>query len=468
MDGMDLSAVIKFYRKVVTKEFMSALASAGDVIVRDGIYKYTLVIWLMIIQRISSDGTLSSAVEELRRGASGELLKGSRSKRVRSGKISPGTGGFSRARSRLPLRVVSATADRINNAIVASHLEQEFLGSKVYVVDGSSVRLEHSEENINAYPQCSTEKTKAHYPLARIVVATDAVTRVTLRPSVGPLHGKFAKGELELAGDVLPQIPNDSVVVADRLYGCFKFVYDVFEAKKHILTRLSTKRAHRFIGATPKDDSGEVEVTWTPSKLEAKKYTELPADAGVPGRCLWFTMHRAGFRPTLIILFTTLKIPAQQVLDMYGLRWNVEDTLRDIKSTLKMDFIHAKNPDTVQKELILGVVAYNLVRHFMAVFAKANKIPPERLSFTAFLRRINFVAPAILYSASAQNYLAAMFDKRGLLLPHRSKPRTQEPRKIWPQGDTRIFMQHSRSLERQKLSQLDFRPDYAPISDGIR
>jgi len=57
------------------------------------------------------------------------------------------------------------------------------------------------------------------------------------------------------------------------------------------------------------------------------------------------------------------------------------------KTTIKMDFIHAKTPEMVHKELTLGVVAYNLVRHFMVGFAKTHQLALARLSFPSFFAK---------------------------------------------------------------------------------
>ena len=468
MNGLGFGALLKFYRQVVNEEFISSLVSGSAVVIRDGVYKHAVVMWLMIFQRLSADGTLAQAIEELRSGVSAEYLrKVSLSSKARSGKISPATGGYARGRERLPLDMVDAVADEINAGIISTQKDDKFKGHKLFVLDGSSVRLEHSEKNLANYPQCSTEKTQAHYPLARIVVATDAITRVTLRPASGALHGSNAKGELELGTQVLPLIPEGSVVMADRFYGSFRFVYEVFQSNKQVLMRLSEKRAHRFLSQQAKADVGDIKVNWTASKLEAKKYIDLPNDAGVPGRCIWCTMRQPGFRPNKLIIFTTLDLPIEDIIEMYGLRWNVEDTLRDIKCTVKMDFIHAKSPEMVHKELVLGVVAYNLVRHFMAAFGKAHKISLEQLSFTSFLRRIRTVTPMLLLEKQATEITKrlehAFLDPRGLILPKRSKPQQAEPRKRWPKGDKRVFMRGSRAEERKILATPLFRTTY--VSD---
>ena len=66
--------MLKFYEQVVTEEFVQSVLKATGVAVRDGIFKASILIWLMIFQRLSPDHSLSAAVDELVYGESSRLL----------------------------------------------------------------------------------------------------------------------------------------------------------------------------------------------------------------------------------------------------------------------------------------------------------------------------------------------------------------------------------------------------------
>jgi hypothetical protein len=57
-----------------------------------GIYSFAVVIWLMIVQRLHTQGTLSSALQQLLQIRPGNLLPDC--KRVRDGNLSPHPGGY--------------------------------------------------------------------------------------------------------------------------------------------------------------------------------------------------------------------------------------------------------------------------------------------------------------------------------------------------------------------------------------
>ena len=51
-----------------------ALIQGTGLAVRDGVYGHAVLIWLMILKRISDTGTLTDAVETVRAGSYGDLL----------------------------------------------------------------------------------------------------------------------------------------------------------------------------------------------------------------------------------------------------------------------------------------------------------------------------------------------------------------------------------------------------------
>jgi hypothetical protein len=58
----------------------------------------------------------------------------------------------------------------------------------------------------------------------------------------------------------------------------------------------------------------------------------LPEQAAVSGRLI---VCANPSRPhELLYLFTTLELPVAEIVDIYGLRWNVETDLRSLKRTV--------------------------------------------------------------------------------------------------------------------------------------
>jgi hypothetical protein len=143
--------------------------------------------------------------------------------------------------------------------------------------------------------------------------------------------------------------------------------------------------------------------------------------------------HGAAF---LLALFTTLELPADEVVQLYGLRWNVETDLRSLKGTLRLEQITCTTPDMVAKEIDMAMMAYNLVRATTYVAAQQAGLTPRDFSFTRVRNVINAFIPLI---AAAQDARQAqelcdkmMYYVGQAKLPKRRRKRPSYPREVWP------------------------------------
>ena len=85
-----------------------------------------------------------------------------------------------------------------------------------------------------------------------------------------------------------------------------------------------------------------------------------------------------------LYLFTTLDLPADEIVQLYARRWNIETDLRSLKRTVRLHHINAKSDDMLEKELLIAMAAYNFVRAVMCMAARPSRIDPRQLSFAGF------------------------------------------------------------------------------------
>lgn len=85
------------------------------------------------------------------------------------------------------------------------------------------------------------------------------------------------------------------------------------------------------------------------------------------------------------ILVTTMldhrRVRKAELSRLYGLRWNVELDLRNIKTTLGMDVLSCQTPQMNEKEMWVHLLAYNLIRLLMTQAALDAGVHPRELSF---------------------------------------------------------------------------------------
>src|SRR5207302_9957938 len=115
-----------------------------------GIDSLAVVVWWMMWQRLDGRGSLATAVQQVVQGALGDLVPPE--KRVVEKRVSSHTGALSRARTRLPLEAAEAVCDQVFATLIQSAQAHGDLLSRLFLVDGSSMRLPHTPALEKAYP----------------------------------------------------------------------------------------------------------------------------------------------------------------------------------------------------------------------------------------------------------------------------------------------------------------------------
>ena len=80
-------------------------------------------------------------------------------------------------------------------------------------------------------------------------------------------------------------------------------------------------------------------------------------------------------------LLDPLAYPAKSLVALYARRWHLELALRHLKTTMGMELLRCQTPDMTEKELLVYLVAYNLIRCLMAEAVALAGVEMERLSF---------------------------------------------------------------------------------------
>jgi len=235
----------------------------------------------------------------------------------------------------------------------------------MFLLDGTSILLPHSEESVPAYPPARNQHGASHWPVMRVVVAHDVVSALAVRPRWGPMYGDHAVSEQELAKDVMGRLPAGCGVMGDRNFGVFSMAYHAGQQNHPCLFRLTKSRANKLNGGMLPCAKTDKRIRWIPSRDDLRSNPEIPADAWVEGRLLVFKI-RTGGKPQKLYLFTALDLPADQILSLYGYRWNIETDLRSLKREVRLHMLDAGSPAMAEKELVLSITAVQISRRALS------------------------------------------------------------------------------------------------------
>src|SRR5437879_4734871 len=184
MNDPKIHSILELYQDIITVSCAQEMQRQCGSKVRRGIYCTRVVVWMMMLQRLY-DATLAAAVQLLIGGIAQPLME--HCQRVEQWNVSSRTGGYCRARGRLSKLLCSEVSGEILQQL------RQRLGTTcgeppVYVIDGSSLELEHSPELLRSYPVAENQHGKSHWPVLRILAAHELQTGLAEPPCWGPMY----------------------------------------------------------------------------------------------------------------------------------------------------------------------------------------------------------------------------------------------------------------------------------------
>jgi hypothetical protein len=362
---------------LLTAEHLARIITAESGTTRDRVFTPAVTVATFLGQVLGDDHSCQAAVGRLIAWRAARGLP----------PCSPDTGGYSKARQRLPEavlpRLARDTADRLQDQAPADWL---WHGRRVVLVDGTCASMPDTPENQAAYPQHGGQELGCGFPIARLVVLLSLATGVVLDAAVGPRKGKLS-GEDALLRALHGRLRPGDVAVADRYYSSFHEVALLLSQGVDVVMRQHCGRSTDFRRGARLGREDHL-VVWRrrrsrPPWMTREEFAALPRELVM--RELRVRVARRGFRTRSFVVVTTLldpeAFPPAELADVYRWRSNAELDIRSIKQTMKMDVLRCKTPEMVLKEIWAHLLGYNLVRGVMAEAARRHGVSPRRLSF---------------------------------------------------------------------------------------
>jgi len=185
------------------------------------VYKTSVVLWLMLYQRLNPKSSLRDAVLHFKETAPDELKT---NKRRRDGSLSTKTSTYSDARHRLTLKTALWFEERVSSSIVNSTLPS-FNEQRVFLIDGTTFTLAPIAELQREYPPASNQHGEGVWPIANVVLAHELSSGAAMPPEIGAMYGQNAVSETRLAQTLMKRLPTCSIIMADAGFGIFSTAY---------------------------------------------------------------------------------------------------------------------------------------------------------------------------------------------------------------------------------------------------
>lgn len=302
----------------------------------------------------------------------------------------PTTSAVTKARDRLGVAPVRHLWQRSAGEWGRSSPGLIFHGRRVKALDGSTFKTPDTAENREHFGKPGASRGQAAYPQMRAALLVDIGARLV----EAERHAPYQACEIQLARELLSQITAGWLVLLDRHFLAYDFLWDLHARGADLLVRVPDNIKPRLVRRLgPGDAIVEVSIP----RHYRRERPDMPR--------IW-VLRMISYRPAggkeTIRLFTTLideSITRDELAALYHERWEEESVIDEIKTHLcgcqtvnQAVVFRSRTPARVEQEWYGLLLAYNAVRKLMSAAACAVDLCPCRLSFTGAVERLREAA----------------------------------------------------------------------------
>ena len=292
-----------------------------------------------------------------------------------------GKSGISQARSRLGPEPVKA----LYEAVVAPIAQAQTKGAwyrqwRLMSLDGSTLDVADTADNDKTFGRPGVSRGNSAYPKIRFVALLENGTHVLWAAHLD----KYSTDELTLAEDVVPALQKGMLCLADRFFPSYK------------LWRKAAKTGADLLWRTRRNARLEVDQRFPDGSYRSRIYPTTSDRRNernaIVVRVIDYHLDEVPDAEPLYRLITTILdhrlAPAQELAALYHQRWEIENSLDELKTHLRgaQIVLRSKTPELVQQEFYGLLMAHFAIRGLMHEAALRADEDPDRLSFLHSVR----------------------------------------------------------------------------------
>lgn len=231
-------------------------------------------------------------------------------------------------------------------------------GYHVYAVDGSTIQIPESEENLKFFGS-NPNKNKRDTPLASVSVLYDVMNDILVDVMLKPYrYNERSAAQEHVTGSA---IPRKTVVLFDRGY------------PSESLFRFLNKQGIFFLMRVPKTFKKAISTcTDTLFTYPAKKQEDT-----LTLRSIAFPLEN-GVTEQLVTNLLSSDLNVAQFGHLYSLRWGIESKYRELKNRWEIENFNSIKPISIQQEFYASMLLSNL----SAIIKTEADLVIERRSIT--------------------------------------------------------------------------------------
>jgi len=285
--------------------------------------------------------------------------------------ISENTAAYSKARDRVEQGLVdsvyAATAHSEGLGCV-----KPWHGRTVYNTDGTYFQMQDTPQIPEKYrAQKSGDGSLQGYP--------QGLLQVLVQHGSGFIADYRIAGrkdsELKQMASMVENLAPDSLILADDLYNCYAMINCWIDHGVDVIVPEKKERLFEVVGnIAPGDDIVRIKK---PSAIKPVIEGQSFRDNLTLRRIVYADTMDPRIRHVLLTTILDESIEKSEIVAKYSGRWDVEITIREVKTLMDMNIARSQSEAMVFKEMGVAIIAYNLLRRVVAESAKETAFSPE-------------------------------------------------------------------------------------------
>lgn len=253
-----------------------------------------------------------------------------------------------------------------------------YKGMRLCGIDGTSWSVTNTPQIAESMTKAASRRSEAAFAKLQMC----ALVELGIHNPLAAVVGLENEGEWSLGEELLEFLPEHSLLILDRLYGCGKYLRELMEAVRarssQVLVRArGNVKSHHV--ETPGDGSCVVAIRPPGGNGDKKshiKVREIKGRIRKPGAQRWSEVR------IWTTLFDARKYPAMELLKLYGFRWEQEIFYKELKISLRGgDVLHSHTPETAAQEVAALLMASSLMAEQRVAAASDGDLTPLNISF---------------------------------------------------------------------------------------
>ena len=314
-------------------------------------------------------------------------------------KIKVSKQAIGKAKNRLPLKLLMELVQR---SVPEGPPQSLWKGLMVYLADGMSFLTADTRELRKRYGKAKNHRgTSFSFPMPKLLALMDLSRGFIYKGITLP----WARQEFTCLARLFKAIGRNALLLGDRGLVSFTHLVMLTQAGIQGCFRLPRwqvcfnrgRTSRRLIRRLGKQD---LLVRWKASQcpkwLSRKRWAAIAGQELVL-RQISFRVCRKGYRTHWAWIITTLldpqQYPAQELIELYSKRWQIEVCFRNLKRTLGMAKVSARSVLGVRKEVLAFILLYNLIQRVVQQAAIQQQVDSDRIGFIDALRWLLWSSP---------------------------------------------------------------------------